>query len=101
MSEANDEGHKNMPWFVYIIECNDNKLYTGITNDLKRRIQEHNGGYGCKYTLLRKPVRLVYSEEIECKSSALKREAEIKGFSRLKKLALIAGSCPSALRPQD
>jgi putative endonuclease len=90
-----------MSWYVYIIECSDKKLYTGITNDLQRRIQEHNGGYGCKYTLQRKPVRLVYSENMESKCSALKREAEIKGFSRIKKLALMEGSCPSALRPQD
>jgi putative endonuclease len=90
-----------MPWCVYIIECRDKKFYTGVTNNLHRRVKEHNGGYGCKYTLLRRPVRLVYSEEIESRSSALKREAEIKGFSRLKKLALVDGSCPSALRPQD
>jgi len=78
-----------MVWYIYIIECSDKKLYTGITNDLRRRIQEHNGGYGCKYTLQRKPVRLIYSEKAESKSSALKREAEVKGFSRLKKLALV------------
>ncbi len=90
-----------MPWYVYIIECSDKKLYTGVTNNLLRRVKEHNGGYGCKYTLVRTPVRLVYSEETESKNSALRREAEIKGFSRLKKLALISGNCPSALRPQD
>ena len=85
-----------MPWYVYIIECRDKKLYTGITNNLHRRVQEHNGGYGCKYTLLRTPVRLVYSEQINSRSGALKREAEIKGFSRLKKLSLVNKSCPSA-----
>ena len=83
-------------WYVYIIECRDKKLYTGITNNLDRRIKEHNGGYGCKYTLLRRPVNLLYKEEAVSKISALKREAEIKGFSRLKKLALIKKGCPSA-----
>jgi len=72
-----------------MIECSDKKLYTGITNDLERRVQEHNGGYGCKFTRGRTPVRLLLSEEFPNKQIALKREAEIKGFSRVKKLALI------------
>ena len=90
-----------MSWYVYIIECKDKKFYTGITNNLERRVKEHNGGYGCQYTLQRRPVRLVYSEQVKSKSNALKRESEIKGFSRLKKLVLIDGNSPSALRPQD
>jgi putative endonuclease len=88
-----------MAWHVYIIECSDKKLYSRITNDLRRRIQEHNGGYGCKYTQLRTPVRLIYAEETETKCSALRREAEIKEFSRSKKLALINGCHPSPRLP--
>jgi len=88
-----------MSWFVYIIECSDKKLYTGITNNLERRIQEHNSGNGCRYTFQRYPVQLVFSQELESRSSALKREAEIKGFSRKTKLALVVENCPSALRP--
>ncbi|MDH5533304.1 MAG: GIY-YIG nuclease family protein [Candidatus Pacebacteria bacterium] len=76
-------------WFIYIIKCNDNTLYTGITNDLDKRIDKHNTGTGAKYTRNRTPVKLVYSEPSSDRSSASKREAQIKGLSRLKKLELI------------
>jgi len=78
-----------MPWFVYIIECRDSKLYTGISNNLERRIKAHNSGSGCRFTKYRKPVKLLYSEQYSTKPEALSREARIKGLPRKKKLALI------------
>ena len=78
-------------YYVYILSCNDNTLYTGITTDVERRVSEHNNSdKGAKYTKLRRPVELVYSEESLNRSSASKRECEIKKMSRLKKLELIS-----------
>lgn len=79
-------GEKN---FVYIVECSDSSLYTGWTNDLEGRIKAHNEGRGAKYTASRRPVRLVYSEELETKNEAMSREAKIKKLSRKEKLRLI------------
>ncbi|MDD5174179.1 MAG: GIY-YIG nuclease family protein [Candidatus Omnitrophota bacterium] len=76
-------------WHVYIIKCSDGSLYTGITTDIPRRIDEHNSGRGGSYTRVRKPVKLIYSESCFDRSGALKREAEIKSWPRNKKLALI------------
>ena len=78
-----------MYWHIYIIECNDGKLYTGITNNLERRVKAHNSGNGCRFTKYRIPVKLLYSEEASGKPEALKREAGIKQLSRQKKLELI------------
>lgn len=78
-----------MPWSVYIIQCKDSKLYTGITNNLKRRIKDHNSGNGCRFTKYRNPVKLLYSEDCPSKPEALKREAQIKRLSRIQKLSLI------------
>lgn len=75
--------------YIYILLCSDNTLYTGWTNDLEARICSHNSGTGAKYTKTRLPVKLVYSEILETKSEALKREYEIKKLSRKKKLELI------------
>ena len=77
-----------MPWYVYIIECRDHTLYTGITNSLLRRIKAHNSGNGGRYTKYRWPVKLIHSEEHPTKSEAQKREAYIKGLTREKKLQL-------------
>ena len=77
-----------MPWFVYIIRCRDKTLYTGMTNDLKRRVRAHNSGNGCRYTKYRHPVKLIHSEEQPTRAAALKREARIKGLPRIKKLNL-------------
>lgn len=76
-------------WFVYIIQCSDNSLYTGVTNDLKRRIKEHNDKLGGKYTRVRTPVRLVYKEKHIGKSAALKREIQIKKLKKEQKTTLI------------
>ena len=75
-------------YFVYILECLDGSLYTGITNDLDRRFHEHKVGKGGHYTRAKGAKKIVYSEEQPDKSKALKREAEIKGWTRQEKLAL-------------
>ncbi len=79
-----------MSYFVYILECSDKTLYTGIATDVARRLDEHNNSdKGAKYTKIRRPLKLVYSEESENRSSASKREYEIKKLPRQKKLELI------------
>ena len=80
-----------MNWYVYILECADGTLYTGITTDLKRRVEEHNfdNTKGAKYTRFRRPVRLVYFEKVAGRSEAGKREAAIKKMSRLEKEFLV------------
>lgn len=75
-------------WVVYILECADRTLYTGITNDIGHRIGEHERGAGAKYTRGRAPFRLLYTESHPTRSEALKREAEIKSFGRAAKLRL-------------
>jgi putative endonuclease len=72
-------------WFVYILICRDGSYYTGITTDPGERLEAHNDGKGCDYTRRRGPVRLVYTEPHPDKSSARKRELEIKGWSMYKK----------------
>ena len=76
-------------YFVYIIECGDGSLYTGITTNVERRFNEHKNKTGGHYTSSKKVIRVAYSEEHPNRSSALKREAEIKGWPRQKKLNLI------------
>jgi len=75
-------------WFVYIVRCSDDTLYTGITNNLERRIQQHNEGKGAKYTKGRGPVTLVKSFECASKSEALKLEYKIKQLPKEEKLKL-------------
>jgi putative endonuclease len=75
-------------WFVYIVECSDGTLYTGIAVDVEARIKAHNGGAGAKYTKPRRPVKLIYKEEHASQSEATKREYAIKKLSRRQKLAL-------------
>ncbi|MBQ0712551.1 MAG: GIY-YIG nuclease family protein [Porticoccus sp.] len=88
------------PWYVYMIKASDGSLYTGITTDVDRRFQEHQGGNeggklgakkGAKYFQGRKPEKVVYTEQGHDRSSASKREAEIKRLRREQKLALVAG----------
>lgn len=76
---------------VYMVRCADGSLYTGYALDPQARVKVHNSGKGAKYTRSRMPVSLVYSEECESLSAALKRERELKPWSRAKKEALIAG----------
>ena len=78
-------------WWIYIVACSDESLYTGITTDRERRIAEHNNSKkGAKYTRNRRPVDLVYSEMHPDRSTASKREYEIKKLSRAEKLKLIS-----------
>ena len=78
-----------MAWHVYIIECSDGTLYTGITNDLERRITAHNDGRGAKYTKSRRPVRLRYSEPAADRKNASQREYAIKSLRKAEKMRLI------------
>ena len=77
-------------WTVYILECADKTLYTGITNDLDRRMAEHAAGKGAKYTKGRGPFRLVYRETCQGRAEASKRETTIKLLDRAKKLQLFS-----------
>ena len=78
-----------MDWKVYIVKCSDNTFYTGITNNIKLRLDTHNEGNGAKYTKNRLPVILVYLESVANRSNALKREMEIKKLNRSQKINLI------------
>ncbi|MCX5748761.1 MAG: GIY-YIG nuclease family protein [Candidatus Saganbacteria bacterium] len=78
-----------MPYFLYIIECKNKALYTGITTDVKRRFNEHKTGKGGHYTSYNPALKIRYHEACKNRSKALKREAQIKRWSRTKKLALI------------
>ena len=75
-------------WYVYILQCADGTLYTGITNDLDRRLKAHNAGTASKYTRVRRPVAMVYREEADTKGNALRRELQIKSMSRQQKVDL-------------
>ena len=76
-------------YYLYILECSDKSLYTGITTDIKRRVAEHNDGKGAKYTCAKLPVKLVYQEKHKDRSKAQIRESEIKSWPRVKKLNII------------
>lgn len=80
---------KKVPYIVYILECEDGSLYTGITTDVKRRFSEHKKGAGGRFTRAKGARRIVYTERHRDRSSALKREAEIKRMTREKKLKLL------------
>lgn len=75
-------------WFVYVLECKDGTLYTGITDNVEKRMAMHNAGKGARYTKGRTPVVLRFVEEVMGRSEALKREAEIKKMSRKAKIEL-------------
>ena len=77
-------------WYLYILRCGDGSLYTGITTDVQRRLEEHRSGTGAKYTRGRSPLELVYREVCGSHSNALKREYAVKRLARQEKLELIA-----------
>lgn len=80
-----------MPNYVYIVECADKSLYIGCTNNLERRLEQHNNSkWGAHYTKIRRPVVLKYSEKYETLAEARRREQEIKSWRREKKLDLIS-----------
>ena len=76
-------------WYLYILRCGDGTLYTGITTNVEKRLEQHRSGKGAKYTRGRQPLELVYREECEDHSAALKREYEIKKMPRYAKMRLI------------
>jgi putative endonuclease len=82
---------KTNTWWVYLVRCNDNSLYAGVTTDISRRIKEHNTSkLGAKYTRARRPVYLAYFESVENKSLACKREYVIRKLSKIKKESLVS-----------
>jgi predicted GIY-YIG superfamily endonuclease len=87
-------------WLVYLLRCGDGSLYTGITNDLPKRLKTHTGGKASRYTRSRLPVTLAYTEPQRSKSAALKREAAIKGLRRADKERLVAGQHQAIRREQ-
>jgi len=82
-----------MSWFLYIVRCSNETLYTGITTDIPRRIKEHNSKKGAFYTKNKTPVELVYQEAMANQSEARRREAEIKKLTRTQKLELVGIEC--------
>ncbi|MGR3741685.1 GIY-YIG nuclease family protein [Companilactobacillus sp. DQM5] len=80
---------ENNSYFVYILQCRDKTFYIGTTNDVKKRVATHNAGKGAKYTKMRRPVKLLYFEDLKTKSNALSREYELKKLSRIKKEAFL------------
>lgn len=86
-------GEQGKKYFVYMVRCSDNSLYTGYTvNSVKTRVKKHNEGLGGKYTRARRPVRIVYTEECLSRQKAMKREFEIKKLSKKEKEAMVS-SC--------
>ena len=79
----------SMPFFCYILECSDGTYYTGWTTDPPRRERQHNAGRGAKYTRMRRPVKMIYTEEQPDRTSAMKRERAIKKMTRERKRKLI------------
>ena len=79
----------SLGWVVYVLRCRTGHLYTGCTNDLERRVREHNSGTGSRFTRSRRPVAVVYKEELPNRSEALRRERAIKGMRRREKLLLV------------
>lgn len=79
-----------MFWYVYMLRCGDGTLYTGVTDDVERRLAAHRAGKGAKYTRGRGPLELVYQEQVPDKSAALKREYQIKRLAKQEKEGLIA-----------
>lgn len=73
-------------WYMYILLCSDNSLYTGITKDVEKRFAAHLSGKGAAYTRSHKPMKILYQEQYPSRSEALKREAEIKSWSREAKI---------------
>ena len=78
--------------YVYILRCADSSLYIGETDDVEHRLGRHQEGRACKYTAARRPVQLVYVEELADHLAARRRESQLKGWTRRKKEALVAGN---------
>lgn len=78
-----------MAWTLYILKCSDDSYYTGITNNLEKRVTDHEGGKGAKYTRGRGPFKIIHTESLENRSEATKREIEVKKLNRADKEKLI------------
>lgn len=87
--QQQDPDGTSAPWTVYIVRCSDSTLYTGITNNLKKRLAEHNSGSGARYTRSRRPVCLVYREGLPNRAAASRREHQLKKLSRAEKIQII------------
>lgn len=89
-SQSLESEPRESQWYVYLLRCADDTLYAGVTTDCERRLREHNGEKkgGAKYTRVRRPVVIFWSQPCDDRSSACQREAKIKKMSRAKKLAL-------------
>jgi putative endonuclease len=83
-----------MKYFTYIARCNDNSLYTGSCKNLENREQKHNKGQGARYTRARLPIKIVYFEEFDTLTDAMKREYQIKRWTKTEKENLVKSSCP-------
>ena len=81
---------RDKSWYVYILRCRDSSLYTGIARDPIRRLDTHSRGQGSAYVRSRLPVRLIYTERCRGRGAALRREAELKRWTRAEKLALVS-----------
>jgi putative endonuclease len=86
-----------MPWTVYLVRCRDGSLYAGVTTDLERRLAQHNAGQGAAYTRSRRPVDLVYREEVVDRSAAQRREHAIRRLTRTEKESLAATKAAQAV----
>jgi len=94
------ESAAKCPWFLYVAECADGTLYVGIAKCVEARIACHNSGRGAKYTRTRGPVRAVYSERLADVGAALRREREVKRWSRPKKISELGLASPPRLSPK-
>ena len=90
ISLKNKSSAQNLNWFLYILKCSDGTLYTGITNDLSRRMNQHNNGSASRYTRSRRPVQCLYHETCPSRSHALKRELAVKSLPKKEKERLIS-----------
>jgi predicted GIY-YIG superfamily endonuclease len=78
-------------WFVYVLRCNDGSLYIGQTNDLGERLKRHNAGVAAAHTATRRPVRVIHTEGYDSRDECVKRERQLKRWTRAKKEALVRG----------
>jgi putative endonuclease len=98
MNSAKKKKNKGGLWYLYVLRCGDSTLYTGITNNLARRLEQHNNGKASRYTRSRRPVSLLYQERCLNRSSALKKECRMKSLSRKEKEAYINKKIQPALK---
>ena len=92
------EGHSRMAWYVYLLQCGNGNFYAGVTADLDRRLAEHQSGIGGRFTKAVRPIKLVYHETFDSHITARQREAQLKGWSKAKKVALAAGDVEALKR---